>query len=62
MCGEMSAGKPNENHQTFEGNCADGLKCIKNKCRKAGEHFFGQEQEIIKLQKINEIKSKIRTS
>ena len=37
MCGEMSAGKPNENHQTFKGNCADDLKCIKNKCRKAGE-------------------------
>ena len=50
MCGEMSAGTPNENHQTFEGNCIDDLKCIKNKCRKAGEKFIGQEQAILNLQ------------
>jgi hypothetical protein len=37
VCGKMSAGKPNENHKTFKGNCNDDLKCIKNKCRKTGE-------------------------
>ena len=37
MCGEMSAGKPNENHKTFQGHCSTDLKCIENKCGKAGE-------------------------
>ena len=37
VCGKMSAGKPNENHFTFVGDCSAELTCIKNKCVKEGE-------------------------